>query len=104
MTACLAIVINMTTSHTKPVLRGPASWSCASLHLFYRWLMGSPSSGLADCCHTAIPGLFADRALLREDGSAPKAGQLWCNPDLASTYRRVGELGAVKGNKVAVSR
>jgi gamma-glutamyltranspeptidase/glutathione hydrolase len=36
-------------------------------------------------------------ALVNDQGSGPKAGQLWKNPDLAATYRRVAEHGAAKG-------
>lgn len=42
------------------------------------------------------------RALVDEQGCGPKAGQLWRNPDLAATYRRVGELGAAKGDSVCL--
>jgi gamma-glutamyltranspeptidase/glutathione hydrolase len=37
------------------------------------------------------------RALVDENGAAPRAGQLWRNPDLAATLRRVAEHGAAKG-------
>jgi len=44
------------------------------------------------------PGI---RALVDEQGSGPKAGQLWKNPDLAATYRKIAEHGAMKGEAVA---
>lgn len=44
------------------------------------------------------PGI---RALVDKEGLGPKAGQLWKNPDLAATYRRIAEHGAMKGEAVA---
>ena len=36
-------------------------------------------------------------AMLQPDGSAPKAGQIQRNPDLAATFREVAEKGAKAG-------
>jgi hypothetical protein len=40
------------------------------------------------------------RALITEEGSGPKPGQIWRNPDLAATFRRLAEHGASKGECV----
>ncbi|KAF8057757.1 ywrD [Scenedesmus sp. PABB004] len=37
------------------------------------------------------------RALVDAAGRGPAPGQLWRNPDLAATYRRLGEHGAARG-------
>jgi gamma-glutamyltranspeptidase len=37
------------------------------------------------------------KALVDEHGKGPKPGQLWKNPDLANTYKRIAEHGAAKG-------
>jgi hypothetical protein len=37
------------------------------------------------------------KALVDEDGTGPKPGQSWRNPDLANTYKRIAEHGAAKG-------
>ena len=36
-------------------------------------------------------------AMLQPDGSAPKAGQIQRNPDLASTFRTIAEKGVKDG-------
>lgn len=55
------------------------------------------SRGAALIAQQGGPGA---RALIDEQGRAPRAGQLWRNPDLAATYRRIGKLGAAQGEVV----
>jgi gamma-glutamyltranspeptidase/glutathione hydrolase len=46
--------------------------------------------------HTQIQGEEAAR-VLQPNGCPPKAGQIFTNPELANTFRRLGELGAKEG-------
>lgn len=42
-------------------------------------------------------------ALVDGQGVGPRPGQLWKNPDLGATYRRVAQHGAAKGGLCAGS-
>ena len=51
--------------------------------------------------YPTVPSCFAGgsgiKAFLGPDGQGPKAGQLHRNPDLAATFRKLGQEGAQKG-------
>ena len=60
----------------------------------------SPCTSFEWCKGAALikeQGGDGQMALVDENGQGPKPGQLWRNPDLANTYKRIAEHGAAKG-------
>jgi gamma-glutamyltranspeptidase len=56
---------------------------------------------------TAGPGSSSSSnrsPLLTREGKAPAAGEMFRNLDLATTLRRLGELGAKEGRRAAACR